>query len=65
MMKKMSFHHLRRPPPEDTGVRVKVAVHVISLVIVTTPLVLQSPLQEVKVEPVDAVAVAVTTVPLV
>jgi hypothetical protein len=52
------------PPPDETGIRVKVAIQALLAVIVTTPLVLQSPLQEVKVEPESGVDVAVTTVPL-
>ncbi|KKQ05824.1 MAG: hypothetical protein US17_C0001G0002 [Candidatus Nomurabacteria bacterium GW2011_GWF1_36_47] len=51
------------PPAVTTGISVKVAIHVLLVVIVTTPLALQSPPNEVKVEPVDGVAIAVTMVP--
>ena len=45
-----------------SGIRVKVAIHVLLAFIVTCPLALQSPLHPIKVDVVSGVAVAVTEV---
>src|SRR5262245_5271153 len=54
-----------RPPPPLGGARLNVAVHVFAAPVMTTPSVQSlSPLQPANVEPVAAVAVSVTCVPL-